>query len=58
MHGDTSLVHVEMTESYSMDSFLIALRRFMTVHGAPRRFQSDNGDQLVAAGDVGLAQSR
>ncbi len=48
MHGK-SLVHVEMTESYSTDSFLMALRRFMTVHGAPRRFQSDQGDQLVAA---------
>jgi hypothetical protein len=45
----TSLVHVEVTESYSTDSFLMALRRFMTVHGAPRRFPSDQGDQLVAA---------
>jgi hypothetical protein len=44
-----SLVHVEMTESYSMDSFLMVLKRFMTVHGAPRRFQSGQGDQLVAA---------
>ncbi len=31
----TSLIHVEVTESYSTDSFLMALRRFMTVHGAP-----------------------
>jgi hypothetical protein len=45
----TSLVHVEMTESYSTDTFLMALRRFMTVYGAPRTFQSDQGDQLVAA---------
>jgi hypothetical protein len=45
----TSLVHVEMTQSYSTDSFLMALRRFMGLHGAPRRFQSDQGDQLVAA---------
>jgi hypothetical protein len=45
----TSLVHVEMTQSYSTDSFLMALRRFMTLHGAPRRFQSGQGDQLVAA---------
>jgi hypothetical protein len=45
----TSLVHVVMTESYSTDSFLMVLRRFMTVHGAPRRFQSDQGDQLVVA---------
>jgi hypothetical protein len=45
----TYLVHVEMTESYSTDPFLMALRQFMTVYGAPRRFQSDQGDQLVVA---------
>jgi hypothetical protein len=45
----TSLVHVEITESYSTDAFLLALRRFMALHGAPRRFQSDQGTQLVAA---------
>lgn len=26
----SSLVHTEMTESYSIDSFLMALRKFMT----------------------------
>ncbi len=45
----TPLVHVEMTQSYSTDSFLMALRRFKAKHGAPRRFQSNQGDQLVAA---------
>jgi hypothetical protein len=40
---------MEMTESYFTDSFLMSLRMFMMVHGAPRRFQSDQGDQLVAA---------
>jgi hypothetical protein len=45
----TSLVHVEITESYSTDAFLLALGRFMALHGAPRRFQSDQGTQLVAA---------
>jgi hypothetical protein len=45
----TSLVHGEMTEFYSNDSFLMALRKFMIIHGAPRRFQSYQGDQLVAA---------
>ncbi len=45
----TSLVHVEITESYSTDAFLLALHRFMALHGAPRRFQSDQGTQLVAA---------
>jgi hypothetical protein len=32
---------MEITESYSTDSFLIALGRFMTIQGVPRRFQSD-----------------
>jgi hypothetical protein len=42
-----SLVHVEMTEA--TDLFLRALRRFMTKCGALRRFQTDQGDQLVEA---------
>jgi hypothetical protein len=45
----TSLAHVEVAESYSTESFLMAARRFMALHGAPRRFQSDQGTQLVAA---------
>jgi hypothetical protein len=45
----TSLVHVEVTDAYSTDSFLLAVRRFMATHGAPSRFQSDQGTQLVAA---------
>jgi hypothetical protein len=36
-------------ESYSAESFLMAVRRFMALHGAPKRFQSDQGTQLVAA---------
>jgi hypothetical protein len=45
----TSLVHVEITDAYLMDSFLLAVRRFMAMHGAPARFQSDQGMQLLAA---------
>ena len=45
----TSLAHVEVAESYSTESFLMAVRRFMALHGAPKRFQSDQGTQLVAA---------
>ncbi len=45
----SSLVHVEMTESNYRDSFVMALRKLMTVHGAPKRFQSSQGDQLVTA---------
>jgi hypothetical protein len=45
----TSLANVEIGETYSTESFLMAMRRFMALHGAPRRFQSDQGTQLVAA---------
>ncbi len=45
----TSLAHVEIAETYSTESFLMAVRRFMALHGAPKRFQSDKGTQLVAA---------
>jgi hypothetical protein len=40
---------VEIAETYSTESFLMALRRFMALHEAPKRFQSDQGTQLVAA---------
>jgi hypothetical protein len=40
---------VEFMDTYSTDSFLMALRRFMSVRGTPTRFQSDRGEQLVAA---------
>jgi hypothetical protein len=46
---ETSLKHVEIAESYSTEAFLLALRRFMVLYGAPKRFQSDQGTQLVAA---------
>ncbi len=49
MCTSTSLAHVEIAETYSTESFLMAVRRFMALHGAPRRFQSDQGTQLVAA---------
>jgi hypothetical protein len=45
----TSAVCLELSESYSMDSFLQTLVRFTTTYGMPARFQSDAGDQLVAA---------
>jgi hypothetical protein len=45
----TSLAHVEIAEAYSTESFLMAVRRFMVLHGSPRRFQSNQGTQLVAA---------
>jgi hypothetical protein len=36
-------------DTYSTDSFLMALRRFMGIRGTPTRFQSERGEQLVAA---------
>jgi hypothetical protein len=45
----TSLAQVEIAETYSTESFLMAVRRFMALHGAPRRFQYNQGTQLVAA---------
>jgi hypothetical protein len=41
MCTSTSLAHVEIGE--------MAVRRFMALHRAPNRFQSDQGTQLVAA---------
>jgi hypothetical protein len=45
----SSAVHVEFMDTYSMDSFLMALRRFMCKRGVPSQIQSDMGEQLVAA---------
>jgi hypothetical protein len=45
----SSAIHLELTESYSTDAFLQALRRFMCLHGTPHTIISDRGDQLVAA---------
>ncbi len=45
----TSAQHVEFMDTYSTDSFLMVLRRFMGLRGRPMRFQSDRGEQLVAA---------
>ena len=45
----TSAIHLEVTEDYSCDSFLLCLRRFMNLRGTPARIQSDPGEQLMAA---------
>jgi hypothetical protein len=44
-----SAVHVEFIDTYSTNSFLMALCRFMCARGVPLRIQSDRGEQLVAA---------
>lgn len=43
-----SAIHLEVTENYSCDQFLLTLRQFVNLPGAPSRFQSDPGMQLVA----------
>ena len=45
----TSLAHVEIAKTYPTESFLMAVRRFLALHGAPKRFQSEQGTLLVAA---------
>jgi hypothetical protein len=45
----TPALHVEFMDTYTTDSFLMALRRFMGLRGTPTRFHSDRGEQLVAA---------
>ena len=44
----TSVVHLELAESYSTDSFLQSLRRFICIKGTPGKIQSDRGTQLMA----------
>ena len=45
----TSAIHLEVTEDYSCDSFLLCLRRFMNLRGSPAVIYSDPGSQLMAA---------
>ena len=48
----TSAIHLEVTEDYSTDSFLIALKRFINLRGTPRKIHSDPGSQLVGASEI------
>lgn len=42
-------VHIEISPDYSTDSFLLALRTFMSQRGTPSIIRSDRGSQLVGA---------
>ena len=42
-------VHVEMVPDYGTPSFMLALRRFATLRGWPRKIHSDPGSQLKSA---------
>jgi len=45
----TRAIHLDVVCDYSTASFLMALRRFMSVRGCPMKLYSDRGTQLRAA---------
>lgn len=45
----STAVHLELTEAYSTDAFLMAFRRFICMRGTPSLVISDRGSQLVEA---------
>ena len=42
-------VHVDVATDYSTDSFLLVIRRFISIRGCPIKMWSDQGSQLKAA---------
>lgn len=45
----TRAVQVELVTDLTADRFLMALRRFMSLYGQPKRIRSDNGTNFVGA---------
>ena len=45
----TRAVYCDITQNYSTDAFLLVLRRFVSIHGYPKKIYSDPGSQLVSA---------
>ena len=41
-------VHLDLTQGYDTDSLLQAIRRFMSLRGAPKEFLADQGSQMIA----------
>ena len=42
-------IHIEATFGYDTDSFMLALRRFVSIRGWPQKLYSDPGSQLIGA---------
>lgn len=47
--ASTRALHLDITESYSTDSILQTIRKFVTIRGYPNEMISDQGSQLRAA---------
>ena len=45
----TRSIHVDLATDVSTDKFLLALRRFISLYGAPKFVRSDNGRNFVGA---------
>ena len=45
----TRAVHVELVCDLTSDRFLLALRRFISIYGTPKKLTSDNGSNFVGA---------
>ena len=45
----TRAVYCDESQNYSTDAFLLVLRRFVAIHGYPKKIFSDPGTQLVSA---------
>ena len=45
----TRAIHIDLTDSYSTDSILQTLRKFVCIRGCPAEILSDQGSQMKAA---------
>jgi len=44
-------VHLDLANDYSTDAFLLAVKRFISIRGCPKKMRSDHGSQIVAASE-------
>ena len=45
----TRALYIDLATDLSTDAFLLALRRFISVHGQPKQITSDNGSNFIGA---------